>query len=199
MFEYPLNRTVPRQALEASVVEAVAGALDLEPGEVALGSSLQDDLGAESLDYLDIAFQLERRYKVEFPRADLLERAGTYFGEERLVKDGAVTELGLRLLRQAMPEVEPGRLRPGLRAAQVASMFTVQTFARVLDRLLYAKEQTSRTCPECGGALADSEVLPELVCGACGKAVPLPSGDDVLYQDLVDLGDLADPGREAQA
>jgi len=197
MFAYPLNRTVPQQDLEAQVVEAVAGALDLEPGEVSLDDSLQADLGAESLDYLDIAFQLERRYKVEFPRADLLERAGSYFGEDRLVQNGVITDFGLRLLRQAMPEVEPARLRPGLRATEVAGMFTVQTFARVLDRLLYAKEQMRRTCEECGGELGDSEVLPELVCKGCGRTVPVASGDDVLYQDLLDLDSLT--GREAQA
>lgn len=191
MLEYPLNRTFPRQELEASVIQAVAGALDLDPGEVKLESSLQADLGAESLDYLDIAFQLERKYRIEFPRVDLLERAGRYFGEDRLVKDGIVSDLGLRLLRQAMPEIAPERLQPGLRAVQVPALFNVQTFARVLDRLVYAKEQMPRTCKECGGTLVESEVLPEFVCSGCGKSFPMPSGDDVLYEDLVHLGEEA--------
>jgi acyl carrier protein len=183
------NTTVPQSVLEGQVVAAVAKALDLKPEKVTLSSSLQDDLGAESLDYLDIAFQLERNFNVQFPRADLLQRASDHFGEDALVKDGVVTDLGLSLLRKGMPEVDPGRFRPGLRAIEVASMFTVWTFVRVLDRLLAAKEQMPRQCPKCGSELAESPNLPEFVCSGCGEVVPLPSGDAILFQDLLELND----------
>jgi acyl carrier protein len=183
------NTTVPQSVLEEKVIAAVAKALDLKREEVTLSSSLQDDLGAESLDYLDIAFQLERDFNVQFPRADLLQRASDHFGEDSLVNDGVVTDLGLRLLRKGMPEVDPERFRPGLRAIEVANMFTVWTFVRVLDRLVVAKGQMSRQCPKCSGELVESANLPEFVCASCGHVVPLPSGDAVLYQDLLELSD----------
>jgi acyl carrier protein len=190
MYELAIqNRTVRRQVLEEKVVRAVANALDLEPAEVTLASSLQHDLGAESLDYLDIAFSLEREFKVHFPREDLLQRAADHFGEDHLVRDGVVTELGLRMLLHAMPEVDAGLLRPGLRAAEVPGLFTVQTLVRVLDRLLAAKQQMSRQCPQCGAELAESSALPEYVCVGCQTVMPFPSGDDVMFEELVRMSE----------
>ena len=188
MPELPIqNQTIPREVIEEKVIRAVANALDLEPEEVTLTSSLQHDLGAESLDYLDIAFSLEREFKVHFPREDLLQRAGDHFGEDNLMLDGLVTDFGLRILGSAMPEIDPDLLKPGLRASQVPGLFTVETFVRVLDRLLTAKEQMSRQCPQCGAELAESSALPEYVCPACQTTVPFPSGDDVMFDELVRL------------
>lgn len=182
-----LNKTVPQAVLEDKVLQAVASALDLDPGRVTLTASLQHDLGAESLDYLDIAFTLERSFKVHFPREDLLVRAGEHFGEQNLVDKGVVTALGLRMLQHAAPEIDPEALRPGLRATDVPGLFRVQTFVRVLDRLLAAKESLSTICPHCQATLAESPTLPEFVCPGCNASVPFPSGDDVMFQDLVSL------------
>jgi acyl carrier protein len=186
-----LNTEVPLEVLERKVAEAVAAALDISPDQVTPESSLHADLGAESLDFLDIAFTLEREFKVHFPRQDLLARAAKYFGEDSLVSNGVLTDVGLHMLRCAMPEVEPSRVQPGLRASDVPALFTVRTFARVLDRLLAAKQSLPRQCPHCGQALADSSVLPELVCASCNQTLPFPSGDDVLYADLVRMSEEA--------
>jgi len=189
------NTQVPREKLEESVVRAVASALELEPEEVNLDSSLQHNLGAESLDYLDIAFTIEREYKVHFPREDLLRRAGEHFGESNLVEGNIVSDLGLRMLRAAMPEIDPTVLKPGLLAHQVPGLFTVDTFVRVLDRLLYAKEEMSRECPECGGELRASDSLPEFECAKCGATLPYPSGDNVMFEELIRLSDTGEAAK----
>lgn len=186
------NSKFPREHLEDKVRQAVAKALDRDLEEVKLSSSLQHDLGAESLDYLDIAFTLEREFKVHFPREDLLQRAGTHFGEENLVKEGLVSELGLRMLQHAMPEVDGARFKPGLRAAEVPGLFTVQTFVRVLDRLLTAREQVSRTCAKCSATLQESPSMPEFVCPGCQATLPFPSGDDVMFDELVSMSKQAE-------
>jgi acyl carrier protein len=160
--------------------------LELEPEEVQLDSSFFE-LGAESLDLLDVAFALESEYRISFPRTDILERATEHFGEEALVKDGLVTDLGLQLLREGMPELNPELIKPGLRDEDVARNITVGSFARITQRLIDAKAAFPRTCPECQGTLVESETLPEFECSSCGKIVPVPSGDEVLMQDLVDL------------
>jgi acyl carrier protein len=180
-----MNTEIPLATLERKVAQAVAAALDIKPEQVTPSSSLHGDLGAESLDFLDIAFSLEREFKVHFPRQDLLERAAKYFGEDSLVEHGVVTEVGLQMLRSAMPEVDPSRVKPGLRAVDVPDLFTVRTFVRVLDRLLAAKQSLPRQCADCGKELSESSALPELVCTSCDKTFPFPSGDDVLYEDLV--------------
>jgi acyl carrier protein len=184
---YVKSSRVEQSEIEAKVRQAVAKALDIAPDRVHLADSMQSDLGAESLDYLDIAFQLERDFNVQFPRADLLQRASEHFGEDALVKDGLVTDLGLKLLARGMPELSAEIVKPGLRAADVASALKVETFARILNRLLVAKEAMPKECPDCGGELAESATLPEVVCGRCGKTVPMPSGDTVLLGDLIEM------------
>jgi acyl carrier protein len=164
--------------------------LELELEDVQMESSFFG-LGAESLDLLDVAFALESEYRISFPRTDILERATSHFGEDALVKDGLVTDLGLQLLREGMPELDPDLVKPGLRDIEVAQNITVGSFARITQRLIDAKAEFPRTCPACGAALVESEVMPEFECSGCGKIVPVPSGDDVLLQDLIDLHERA--------
>lgn len=164
--------------------------LELDLDEVQVDSSFFE-LGAESLDLLDMAFALESEYGIAFPRTDILERAGSHFGEDALVQDGVVTDLGLQLLRVGMPELDPDLIAPGLRDIDVAKAITVGSFARITQRLIDAKAAFPRECPECGGDLVEAEAMPEFVCSSCGAIVPVPSGDDILMQDLIELYDRA--------
>jgi len=45
----------------------------------------------------------------------------------------------------------------------------------------------STECEACGGKLVESDILPEFVCSECEQTVPLPSGDDILFQDLIEM------------
>jgi len=183
--------------VEQRVLAVIARAMDRPVSEVKPTSSLELDLGAQSLDYLDIAFALEREFRIQFPRADFLQRASDHFGEENLVKNGVITDFGLKLLAKGMPELDPAALKPGLKVTEIRPMFIVATFVRVVKQLLAAKAATDRTCPDCGATMNESQSLPEFVCPACGKSVPLRSGDDLLFDHLIALTDAvaADAGN----
>ncbi|MDQ3928608.1 MAG: phosphopantetheine-binding protein [Chloroflexota bacterium] len=181
------SEPISEAMVEQKVKEAVARALDLDVEDVQLSSSLIGDLGAQSLDLLDIAFTLEREFNIQFPHTDILERASKRFGDDALVKDGLVTSFGLDLIHKAMPELEPGQLQPKMRAIDVARLITVGSFARIVVRLLEANRDFPRECPNCGTTMNEAANAPELVCPNCKKIVILPSGDDVLFQDLVAL------------
>jgi acyl carrier protein len=185
--------------VERRVLAVIARAMDRPVDEVRPSSSLELDLGAQSLDYLDMAFALEREFRIQFPRADFLQRAADHFGEETLVKNGVITEFGLRLLARGMPELDPAALRPGLKVTEIRPMFVVATFVRVVKQLLQAKAEMDRTCPECGAGMNESASLPEFVCPACNKSVPLPSGDDLLFNHLLSLSDAARADAAGQA
>jgi acyl carrier protein len=178
---------VEQAVVERKVREAVAKSLDVELQQVHLSSSLQRDFDAQSLDMLDIAFMLEREFRVQFPQTELLQRASTHFGEDELVQSGRVTDFGRELLRKGMPELDPASLQPGLRAVDVVSLITVETFVRLVLRLLDAKRQVPTDCPECGSRMRESEQMPEFVCPVCAYVTPVPSGDEILLQDLVAL------------
>lgn len=180
------NPAIDEAAVALRVREVVAESLELELDDTQLSDSLYE-LGAESLDLLDMAFMLEKEYQIQFPRTDILERATAHFGEEALVRDGIVTEMGLKLLEKGMPELDSAVLKPGLEAMDVAKMITVESFARITIRLQQAKSELSDVCEVCGGKLEESSFMPELVCANCGAIVPLPSGDEILLNDLLVL------------
>jgi acyl carrier protein len=183
---------VTAELVGLKVRQAVANSLEIEVENVHLDHSLVQDLGAQSLDMLDIAFALEREFRIQFPQTDLLQRASSHFGEDALVnEDGFVTDFGLQLLRGGMPEIDPVRLEPPTLAADVIKLITVQTFVRLVLRLIEVKDQFPRKCPLCGSQTIESDVLPEFVCPNCGDTRPLPTGDEVLLGDLLELANRA--------
>jgi len=127
------------EKVKASVVDA----LGIDEEEVKPGSVLFDDLGAESLDLLDIVFRLEKEFGIKIPRggiqADALSAEGENLKEEDLVVDGVLTPLGIEKLKQSMPEVDPVRITAGFRADDIPTLFTVQTFVNIVNKLLAEK------------------------------------------------------------
>ncbi len=183
----PAGAAAADDDLDARVLALVAAALERRPEEIDPGASLHA-LGAESLDFLDVAFRLEREFRIRMPRLNVLQRAEDHFGPGALVQDGALTPFGLTVLRGTMPEVDPALLRPGLRASELGALISVRTFARIVRRMLAAKREALRACAACGAeALRESPVTPEASCAACGQVQVFPAGDDVLLQDLFAL------------
>ena len=122
------------------VKESVVEALGVDDDEVTPEAVLFDDLGAESLDLLDIVFRLEKEFSIKIPRggiqADTLSGEGENLKEEDLVVDGVLTPLGIEKLKGAMPEVDPSRITEGFRVDDIATLFTVQTFVNITKKLL---------------------------------------------------------------
>src|SRR5436305_14815505 len=77
-------------------------ALNVDEDEIRPTSTLQGDLGAESIDFLDIVFRLEREFGIKIPRGELFPEA-IFQGDADFVANGRVTDKGLEELRQRMP------------------------------------------------------------------------------------------------
>src|SRR6266853_3303198 len=84
--------------VSATLVEA----LNVDEEEIQPTSTLQGDLGAESIDFLDIVFRLEREFAIKIPRGELFPEA-IFQGDPEFVQDGKVTDKGLAELRARMP------------------------------------------------------------------------------------------------
>jgi acyl carrier protein len=125
------------------VKESVVEALGVDEEEVTPNAVLFDDLGAESLDLLDIVFRLEKEFGIKIPRggiqADALSAEGENLKEEDLVVDGVLTPLGIQKLKETMSEVDPSRITEGFRADDIPTLFTVQTFVNIVKKLLEDK------------------------------------------------------------
>jgi acyl carrier protein len=117
--------------LYSHVLGCVADVLAIEKEGIAQDASLIDDLGAESLDFLDLVFRLETDFQVKIPRdgVRLMAQDGLADGFEHA---GVLTPEALERLRLLMPEVPQERLVPGLRSDQLPSLFTVETFVRLV-------------------------------------------------------------------
>jgi acyl carrier protein len=116
--------------IQSAVQEAVVGALGVGEDEVTSDATLMDDLGAESIDLLDMLFRIERSTGVKIQASDL----GDYiqggipedeFGDE----NGIVSSKGLEHLQQVMPQIDPAEYEGKLEAEKVISHFTVQNLA----------------------------------------------------------------------
>ena len=91
-----------------------------DPEEVTLDASLIDDLGAESIDFLDIVFRLERAFKVKIPRGKIVEEARGDLSEAEFEKGGVVTDAGLERLKVFLSEVPADRFSNPLKSADIA-------------------------------------------------------------------------------
>jgi acyl carrier protein len=117
--------------LSRHVLECVADVLAIDKATVAPDASLIDELGAESLDFLDLVFRLETDFRVKIPRdgVRLMAQEGLADGFEHA---GVLTPEALERLRLLMPEVAQDRLAPGLRSDQLPNLFTAETFVRLV-------------------------------------------------------------------
>ena len=111
------------QDIISKVTGCVATALGLDDNEVELDHVLSRDLEAESIDYLDITFQLEKAFGITIGKDELFPQK--IFQDEALVKDGIVTEQGLAYLQEKLPYVELDSFRKDPKVTNVPELFTV--------------------------------------------------------------------------
>lgn len=116
----------------AKVRQIVAEALALDPSTVKNESLLMTDLGAESLDYLDIVFKIERTFGIQITRGEIQKAAQGDMSDEEFAPAGVVSDKGLERLRELLPEAND-RIVPGLRPVQILALFSVQTFIRMVE------------------------------------------------------------------
>ncbi len=137
---------VDRDEIFPIVQECFAEALGLDDDEVTLDATVIEDLGAESLDFLDISFRLEEAFGIKIPRGDIQRSAEeeAAAGSEPFEIDGVLTPTGMARLREALPEVPDHRFREGLTVREIPTLFTVETFLNLVVKLLEDKERQLR-------------------------------------------------------
>lgn len=109
----------------------VAESLGKPLPDVKLTSVLMADLHAESLDFLDIVFRIERDFAIEITRGEMERASRGDMSQEEFAPDGVISDAGLTRLRELMPEAAD-RIAPGLRPSTILTLFSVQTFANMV-------------------------------------------------------------------
>jgi acyl carrier protein len=135
----PDNNTpmISQQDIDAvfpKVADTIADALGCDLDEVKRDSSLINDLGAESIDFLDLVFRLERAFKIKIPRGKIVEDSRGTLSEAEFEQKGVVTDRGLAQLKTFLAEVPADRFRMPLKVAEIPRLFTAETFCKLVIR-----------------------------------------------------------------
>ncbi|HVN29951.1 MAG TPA: phosphopantetheine-binding protein [Candidatus Binataceae bacterium] len=130
-------------AVYSKVAKAIADALAREVDECQLKSRIIDDLGAESIDLLDIVFRLERAFKIKIPRNRIASDARGDLPEAEFERKGIITEAGRKRLQEYLSEVPPESFPATLRVDDIPRLFTVETFCKLVARALAEQAATT--------------------------------------------------------
>jgi acyl carrier protein len=122
------------QTVYPQVAKVIADALGCDLEDVKPDASLIDDLGAESIDFLDLVFRLERGFKIKIPRGKIVEDARGDLPESDFESKGLVTAAGEARLKAFLSEVPAERFRSPMKAADIPRLFTPVTFCKVVLR-----------------------------------------------------------------
>ncbi len=140
------NADITKEEIEAifpKVAETMADALDFYAARMKLDSALINDLGAESIDFLDIVFRLERAFKVKIPRGKIIEDARGSLTEAQFESGGILTEAGMVQLKAFLSEVPADRFTSPFKVAEIPKLFTVETFCKMVLRQQKAASPTA--------------------------------------------------------
>jgi len=155
--------------------QIVAKSLRIDASLVTPGAYL-DELGAESLDLIEITMETEAQFDIWLPEKSILDTAAEVFGPGVLEKDGYLTKDGKLLMTRRMPAEDAAAFAGEVAVKDLRHYFMkVCTWTRMIESLL---EHTPRICSECGAALRASLGL-RMKCAGCGHEVSLRSGEEI--------------------
>ena len=107
------------------VKEALIEALALDDDEVTAGATLTGDLGAESIDFLDIVFRLEKSFDIKIPRGELFP--DNIVNNPDFVQNGILTDAGMAEFKERMPHADFTEFEQNPDINNMGELFTVQT------------------------------------------------------------------------
>ena len=110
---------------------ALVDALGVDDEDVAPEKTLVQDLGAESIDFLDIVFRLEKGFKIEIPRSELFPE--DVLTSAQYVKDGMVTPEGLEALQKRLPFADLTKFKLNPKVQNFAKQMTVADICRYVE------------------------------------------------------------------
>ena len=133
MAEQPITQA-EIDAVFPKVAETMADALGADVEDIKPKVSLIEGLDAESIDFLDMVFRLERAFKIKIPRGKIVENARGDLPEAEFEQKGIVTEKGLLQLKSYLSEIPDSRFKTPMEVADIPRLFTPETFCKLVIR-----------------------------------------------------------------
>ncbi len=128
---------ITKDEVFAKVQSALVDALGVDDDEVTRDATMVGDLGAESIDFLDIVFRLEKAFNIEIPRSELFPE--DILTNEEYVKDGMVTDKGVSELKKRMPFADLSKFESNPAVQEFANLLTVNDLCRYVETKIGAQ------------------------------------------------------------
>jgi acyl carrier protein len=121
-----------QEEIYTKVSSTLVEALNVDEEDIKPTATLQGDLGAESIDFLDIVFRLEREFGIKIPRGELFPES-IFQGDPEFVQNGRVTDKGLAELRARMPFADLQQFEQNPEMSHLSDLFTVDLITRYIQ------------------------------------------------------------------
>jgi acyl carrier protein len=125
-----------RDEIFKKVQEVLVDALGVDEEEVTPTAVVRDDLGAESIDFLDIMFRLEKAFGIKIPRGEMMPE--NLQNDPNLVQDGMVTPVGIAELKAKMPHSDFSTFEKDPKLDNMSKLFTVDAIVNYVQQKLAA-------------------------------------------------------------
>lgn len=120
------------ESVYPKVREIIADVLVIDEEEISKNNRLIADLGAESIDFLDLVFQLEKEFGIKIPRGQLEKNVRGTLAEDEFEKGGVLTTKGMQVLKDYLNEVPGEHFKANLKVNEIPMLFTVETFCKLV-------------------------------------------------------------------
>jgi acyl carrier protein len=119
------------EEIYGKIQTALVDALGVDEEEVTRDATLTGDLGAESIDFLDIVFRLEKAFNIKIPRGELFPE--NVLNDPTYVQEGKVTAAGIAELRKRMPFANLDSFAANPEVKRFADLFTVDMICKYVE------------------------------------------------------------------
>lgn len=133
------------ESVYPKVKEIIADVLVIDEDEINLNSRLIADLGAESIDFLDLVFQLEKAFGIKIPRGQLEKNARGDLAEDEFETKGVLTDAGLQALKNYLSEVPEEHFKANMKVNEIPLLFTVETFCKLIVSAASEQQAVAQT------------------------------------------------------
>src|SRR6478672_7352384 len=123
-----------RDEIYTKVQEVLVDALGVDEDEVTPEAVIRDDLGAESIDFLDIMFRLEKAFGIKIPKGEMMPE--NVASDPEIVANGVVTPKGIAMLKEKMPHSNFTEFERDPKLDNMAKLFTVDAIVNYVQTKL---------------------------------------------------------------
>ena len=125
-----------RDEIYKKVTGVLVDALGVDEDEVVPTAVIRDDLGAESIDFLDIMFRLEKTFGIKIPKGEMLPE--NVASDPNIVQNNVVTPAGIEILKQKMPHSDFTEFEKDPKLDNMSKLFTVDAIVNYVQTKLPA-------------------------------------------------------------